>query len=312
MVSDRLEIHLESVNEKQDWEYETRLRIVAYLEENESFNENTLIFDCDPVGSNYNRTYLKAEFPNKEAIANIRRFLVHHLDQNDDIERSRQVPVVNAKRVNTSARGGRREDEDFDYIRLMADSERISFGPLSTMTPDIQFYEKSTVDGAQDRRNAERLLDFFSEITKSTSKKSDVSLHDKELTERSLPLFEDGKYPEAARLAGQILEERVNESVPESLADRSGADLIRRAFSPEGGPLQLASNNGEQKGIMSLFVGAYQGIRNPLSHRTPDSDGEKYLDGLDQIQTRNILHLVDYLLTTLERRQEKPDDGTNQ
>jgi hypothetical protein len=303
MTADRLEIRLNSVNENADWDNEVRLRIVAYLDGNESFNQNTLIFDCDPVGSNCERSYLEVEFPNQEAIAKIRQFLSRHLEKDDAIERTCQISVVDAKRINTWAGGRRNRDENFDYLTVMADSDRISFGALGNMTPDIRFYKTATKEGSQDQNNGEQLLTFFDEIIEDTTRVSGVSLQDEALVNRCLPLFERGEYPEAARLAGQILEERTKALAPES--QKGGAKLMRDVFSPEGGSLQIASDNGEQVGLMSLFAGTYQAIRNPLSHRTPDSEGERYLDDLDQTQTKNILHLSDYLLTTIERHRKK-------
>jgi uncharacterized protein (TIGR02391 family) len=304
MNSDQLEIRLRSITERPDWEYEVTLRIVAYLEESDEFGPNTFIFYCDPMGNNCSRTYLKVEFPNPEAIASIQQFLSHHLQKDDKIERTCRVPVVDGERANTWDRGSRNKIEGITELQVMADSERISFGPLGSMTPDIRFHERATKEGGpQDQRNGHRLLNFFEEVIESQTGYRSVTLHDDELVNRCLPLFKDEKYPEAARLAGQILEERVTDFAPESHADFGGAKLMRETFSPDGGPLQIASDGGEQAGLMSLFAGTYQAIRNPLSHRTPERDRERYLDDLDEIQTRNILHIADYLLTTLERHQ---------
>jgi len=88
---------------------------------------------------------------------------------------------------------------------------------------------------------------------------------------------------------------------PELLAEENGHDLITAALTPEQGPIELSSQNGEQEGLKRLFDGAYLSIRNPLSHRTVDSEGDQYLDNLDAMQARNALHLFDYLLTALDR-----------
>lgn len=300
MASDRLEIGLKSTDKNRDWN-DVDLRITAYITGDEHFNDNTLVFHGDPPGSNCERTYLQVEFPDQETIAEIHQFLSHHLQQDDGIERSRRVPVVDGERINTWATGRRGGTENMDYLTVSANSERISFGPLATMTPDIRFYETATEEGPQDQRNGERLLDFFEEISNNTIEPANVPLQDDELSERCLPLFNEKKYAEAARLAGQILEERVSEFAPEAKSDLEGAKLMREVFSPDGGSLQIASDGGEQTGLMSMFAGSYQAIRNPLSHRTPDPNRERYLDDLDRIQTKNILHNIDYLLTTLER-----------
>lgn len=301
MTSDQLEIHLKSIDRSKKWDDRVTLHITAYLEGTESINKNTLLFDCTPRGENYERTTLKAEFDSRQRILEIHRFLTDHLQKSDEVQRSRQIPVVKAKRSTISANGHRREVDDFDYLMIEANSEQISFGPLATMTPNIRFYETATEEGPQDRRNGERLLNFLNELMDDTTRQNNVTLQDDELTERCLPFFEDQRYPEAARLAGQILEERVSEFAPEAKSDLEGAKLMREVFSPDGGSLQISSDGGEQAGLMSMFAGSYQAIRNPLSHRTPDPNRDRYLDDLDHIQTKNILHNIDYLLTTLER-----------
>ncbi|MFC4359239.1 TIGR02391 family protein [Halobium salinum] len=170
------------------------------------------------------------------------------------------------------------------------------------MNPSIRFHETADEDGPQDRKNGEKLLNFLDEVRQGAEKGNTIdSLHDGELIERCLPLFEQGKYPEAARLAGQILEERVDDVPIESLENFGGTNLMHQAFSPDGGPVRLASENSEQKGLMYLFAGAYLAIRNPLSHRTPDPERNRYLDQIDRNQSRNAIHTIDFLLTVLER-----------
>ncbi|MCG1001873.1 MULTISPECIES: TIGR02391 family protein [Halobacterium] len=302
MIPDRLETHLESVNYEPDWNHRVTLHITAFMSHSGDFSPNTIIFNCDPLGSNYSRVVLEAEFEDRSQFGEIREFLVHHLKQDDQIHRSLELSLNNGVKTTTSHNGTVNRSEGLDELTIEANHERISFGPLGTMSPDIYYYEERDDSGDEDRRNAEELLAFFDEIRSSSEAELDsVPLHDGELVERCLPLFEQENYHECTRLAGQILEERVREIAPESLSDYGGSKLFREAFAPDNGEVQIASDSGEQSGIMAMFQGVYKGIRNPLSHRTPDPEGEEYLDGLDATQAMNILHIVDYLLTTLDR-----------
>lgn len=304
MLPDRLETYLVSVNKEPDWDHNVSLHITAFLSESGDIPENTLRFNCDPVGSNYSKVFLEVEFEDRFQFGEIRDFLVHHLKRDDKVHRSLELPIKNSVKSTTSIGGDVNRSEDFDELIIEADHERISFGPLGTMSPDIYFYEERDGSGAKDNRNAEELLAFFDEIRPSPEADLDsVPLHDGELVERCLPLFEQEKYHECARLAGQIMEERVQKITPDSLSNFGGSKLFREAFAPDGGVIQIASDTGEQEGIMTIFQGVYKAIRNPLSHRTPEPDGDKYLDDLDATQTMNILHMVDYLLTTLERSE---------
>ncbi|RLM33149.1 TIGR02391 family protein [Haloarcula sp. Atlit-120R] len=300
MTPDELEIWLESVNKSSEWRDKVSLYVQAYPS-SDDFPDNTLILDGNPVGSNCERTYRKLHFPTSDSFAEIHDFIAYHLKQNDSIQRSTTLPLSGGTAQNIWAGSGSSDPNEIDEITLTADDERISFGAPGQMSPTIRYHEVETEDGPQDRRNAERLLTFVDELSSSMTDSETVDLHDGELVDRCVPHYERGEYQEALRLAGQIMEERIRDLGPESLAEKSGHELITAALTPEDGSITLASHNGEQNGLKMLFDGAYQSIRNPLSHRTVDPDGDAYLDELDAKQARNALHLFDYLMTTLDR-----------
>lgn len=301
MVPDELEITLHSENEHIDWDYNVDLQIHAVTKDTDYFEKNTVIFDCDPVGSNCQRTYLEVVFTERSALKEIHQFLSSHLEQNDNKERVKEVSLSDGTWINDWASERRDKSENLESIYIIATPDTIHFGSRGRMCPNIRIYETATEDGPQDRRNGERLLSFFDEIAEETDQPSHLDLHDGELIDRCLPLYEQGSYPETARTAGQILEERVGEKSPSSMDSFEGTDLLRRSLSPDNGPLRVAENEGEQQGVMELFVGVYLAIRNPLSHRSPNPDNNRYLDDLGRTQTKKILHLTDFLLTLLSR-----------
>ncbi|QIO25569.1 TIGR02391 family protein [Haloarcula sp. JP-L23] len=307
MIPDEIEIWLESVNKSVKWRDRVSLHIQAYLS-SDHFPDNTLILDGDPVGSNCEKTYLKLHFPSHESFAEMRDFIGYHLKQDDGIHRSTTLPLDSGTAQNTWAGSGSSEPHEIDELTLAANDERISFGVLGQMCPDIRFHEVETEEGPQDRRNAERLLSFLDELSPSTTEEETVQLHDGELISRCVPHYERGEYQESLRLAGQIMEERIRELGPESLTEESGHDLINAALVPEHGLIELSSRNDEQQGLKQLFDGAYLGIRNPLSHRTVSANEERYLSRLDATQARNALHLFDYLLTLLDRYHDNSDE----
>jgi hypothetical protein len=80
----------------------------------------------------------------------------------------------------------------------------------------------------------------------------------------------------------------------------STADLMKKAFRPSEGPLRMGEKPGEEEGVMFLYAGAIQGLRNPLSHRLVDLEKERYLDDFDQQEAHDIISYVNLLLSLLE------------
>jgi len=166
MIPDELEIRLESVNNSVEWRNRVSLHIQAYLS-SDYFPDNTLILDGDPVGSNCERTTLKLHFPSREPFAEIHDFITYHLKQDDGVHRSTTIPLDGGTAQNTWAGSRSSESGELDELTLAADHERISFGPLGQMSPDIRFHEVETEEGPQDRRNAERLLTIRSSLAEN-------------------------------------------------------------------------------------------------------------------------------------------------
>jgi uncharacterized protein (TIGR02391 family) len=84
--------------------------------------------------------------------------------------------------------------------------------------------------------------------------------------------FETGHYADSVEAALKEINLAVKERVhSETGKEYDGADLMRRAFSPNNPVIVLAdlstqSGKAEQQGYMEIFAGAMTGVRNPKAH----------------------------------------------
>lgn len=128
---------------------------------------------------------------------------------------------------------------------------------------------------------------------------------DEDLVEKCWSKYERGEYRDAASRACQLLEHRVREAVGDKNNDRSGASLMKHAFSPENGPLSMGEKAGEKEGVMHLYAGAIQGIWNPLHHRPSGNDGKKHLDNFGEQEAHNVISYVNFLLSLLPNENKE-------
>jgi len=128
---------------------------------------------------------------------------------------------------------------------------------------------------------------------------------DDDLVEKCWSKYARGEYRDAASRACQLLEHRVRETVGDGNADRSGASLMKHAFSTNGGSLSMGEKPGEKEGVMHLYAGAIQGIWNPLHHRPSGEDGERYLDNFGQQEAHDVISYVNFLLSRLPERSKE-------
>lgn len=107
----------------------------------------------------------------------------------------------------------------------------------------------------------------------------DSSTIDSELQERAHPEFADGHYQAAVRTAFTVLEERIRKKggFPPHL---TGAKLALEAFNSEKGPLAFGETGGEKDGVMFLYRGAFQALRNPPNHRFIEPDRQYAHDAI--------------------------------
>ena len=119
----------------------------------------------------------------------------------------------------------------------------------------------------------------------------DSSVLDDELVERSVSQYESGHYQSAVQSAFIILEERVRDRGGFG-RNIHGSDLMTESFTPDGGPLSFGETGSEQQGVMFLYRGAMQSLRNPASHR--------FIEEVDEDYARDVIHTVNLLLRLME------------
>ena len=165
MKPDRVEIHLKSQREYERRTASVSTSMTAQLGNGGYLDENTLCFDCDPIGSNYSKTYLQVTFDDWSTVSEIRDFLAYHLSDIKDITRTLTVPINEGQFIIRPTHNEGRETEDFEEITLRAKGTRVEFGGQNSMRPHIFTYEEHNGEEPQDETNVEKLLDFFDEIT---------------------------------------------------------------------------------------------------------------------------------------------------
>ena len=67
---------------------------------------------------------------------------------------------------------------------------------------------------------------------------------------------------------------------------------MTESFTPDGGPLSFGETSSEQQGVMFLYRGAMQSLRNPASHR--------FIEEVDEDYARDVIHTVNLLLRLME------------
>lgn len=127
---------------------------------------------------------------------------------------------------------------------------------------------------------------------------------DAELKERCISKYDRGEYPDAAKAAGQLLEERLREKSPDNISDIDAPDFIRRALKKNGGSISFGERDSEKEGVMFLYSGFYQALRSPLHHRTPDPNKQRFLDNFGKTEAHNLICTTNLLLSLLENNVE--------
>ncbi|WP_049971736.1 TIGR02391 family protein [Haladaptatus cibarius] len=115
---------------------------------------------------------------------------------------------------------------------------------------------------------------------------------DAELVEKCLLQYENGHYQGTVREAFIILEERIRQEGNLN-QDIIGSKLATEAFHPKNGDITIGQTEGEKEGIMFLYRGAFQALRNPVSHR--------FIDEIDESYAYSVLHTVNLLLKLLDQ-----------
>lgn len=146
--------------------------------------------------------------------------------------------------------------------------------------------EKKTLLGRAIEREREDIGHVTSDFTQV-----DTGVLDEELEDRCVPKFEDGHPQSAIQSAMIVLEERVREKGDYS-PNSFGTNLMKDAFHMDDGPLAFGESKSEKVGVMFLYRGVIQALRNPASHRPLEEADEGY--------ARDVIHTVNLLLRLLE------------
>jgi uncharacterized protein (TIGR02391 family) len=104
---------------------------------------------------------------------------------------------------------------------------------------------------------------------------------------------------DAVRGAFVAIEEAVRAAGSYASSD-FGEPLMKKAFDPENGPMgdrDTRKPRKEREGLQTLFVGAMNAYRNPISHRTPTLEIE---------QAKDQLLLASHLLRLVDARRPRP------
>lgn len=102
-------------------------------------------------------------------------------------------------------------------------------------------------------------------------------------------LFIDGHYKQAVLDAFILIDNTVQSKTGSS---KTGKSLMEEAFSVNNPKIQFSSDNGEQLGMMQLYIAAIGGIRNRYAHKSIKLTDKNY--------TADLLHFASALMRLLD------------
>jgi len=186
------------------------------------------------------------------------------------------TPVTNAVRIPSTGTVHDDEVEDCEYLERLYSLMEIFLAGIEEESHDIV-------------RATRYLLN------------PDTHLHD-ELHSECLERLEIEDHRGVVQGAGTALEGLLEQVAPDDTVSgcSSASDLATQAFREAGSEFRWGYDGGEQEGLMFLYTGAFQALRNPASHRRVASERNRYLDDMDERDALDILCFFNFLMRRLE------------
>ncbi len=118
---------------------------------------------------------------------------------------------------------------------------------------------------------------------------------DGEIVERVKSDFKSEDFQDALKNACLVLESRIREEGNFETSD-TGKPMAEKAFSANNGSLSFGETDEEKRGVMNLYKGVFQAVRNPSNHRFLDDFGRK--------ETYNLICYIDQLLKWIDTKSK--------
>lgn len=108
-------------------------------------------------------------------------------------------------------------------------------------------------------------------------------------------LFDTGANDSIITESFKFLDKRLQDLLQLSTHESYGEDLIKRAFAPNTGSLQLNTHSNEQTGIRNFYSGANALFRNPSAHRSLFSGDDALFPGESDEFAAAIFSMIDIM-----------------
>jgi hypothetical protein len=163
---------------------------------------------------------------------------------------------------------------------------------VSSLLQVIRDYDSAQKNEILEKTN--RIIELENEIALLEKEVMQASIDDEvfdEALKGRLSKLKSAPLDTIIREAGVVLEDRLRAVGNSSTASLFGVKLVDSSFEPGKGPLIYSNHPGEQEGVLMLFRGAIQFIRNPPMHKLIE-----YPEGTAKV----LVRLIDSLLLLLE------------
>jgi len=260
---------------------------------------------------------LQIEGLSPDEVLGIKELLQKWLDSKSQPSFSRELTGVSGKYIEDEKQGQFRgptkkeTQTEFDSLKITIGTAGLSFQVSDSDSAQFNFPASVEVKrgSPKDFDNISELnstlFDYFNIEYEGDLEDLDIDVPpnidaegslDDELRRRAVSEFDSGHYQSSVRTAFTVLEERVREmgGFPTTA---HGSSLIQDAFHYDDGELSFGLSRAEKEGVMFLYRGAFQALRNPVSHR--------FIEDVDESYARDAIHTVNLLLRLLDESTDE-------